>query len=123
MGKISKDFNRSEFACTGKDCCGGSAPMHPELVIALQHLRDLAGVPLKVNSGFRCIKHNKEVGGKPDSYHPLGMAADVAVPPRMSAVQLVALAEQVPQFANGGIGIYSTWIHVDVRSGKARWRI
>lgn len=123
MGDLSTNFSRAEFACSGKGCCGGAAPVHPELIEGLQMLRDLAGVPLHINSGFRCVTHNKEVGGKSESLHTLGMAADVAVPPRMSAQQLVTLAEQIPQFRDGGIGIYSTWIHVDVRKVKARWRI
>lgn len=121
MGDLSRNFSRHEFACSGKNCCGGAAPVHPELVKALQHLRDLAGVPLKVNSGFRCITHNREIGGAESSYHTLGMAADIAIPRRMSAVAFAELAEQVPQFRDGGIGRYLNWIHVDVRPQKARW--
>ena len=33
------------------------------------------------------------------------------------------LIEENQAFRNGGIGIYPTWVHVDVRTtGKARWR-
>ena len=35
MGDLSKNFNRSEFACKGKNCCGHSAAVHPDLVDAL----------------------------------------------------------------------------------------
>ena len=40
MGDLSKNFNRSEFACKGTNCCGHSAAVHPELIDALQALRD-----------------------------------------------------------------------------------
>ena len=54
MGDLSKNFNRSEFACKGKNCCGHSAAVHPDLVDALQALRDRIGKPLSITSGFRC---------------------------------------------------------------------
>jgi len=59
MGDLTRNFSRSEFACP---CCG-RADVDMRLVEALQELRDLAGVPVRVNSGFRCAKHNREVGG------------------------------------------------------------
>lgn len=121
MGDLSKNFSRHEFKCPGKNCCGGSAPVHPDLIKALQTLRDLAGVPLKISSGFRCIKHNHEVKGSKNSFHTLGMAADIKVPYGMTPVGLSLLAEEIPAFREGGIGLYATWIHVDVRPYKARW--
>ncbi len=123
MGDLTKDFNRSEFACRGTNCCGGSAPVHPVLVWGLQELRDKAGVPLTLSSGFRCVRHNERVGGERQSQHTLGLAADVLVPEGWSAERLAELAESVPVFHEGGIGIYPTWVHVDARTtGKARWR-
>lgn len=122
MGDVSKNFNRSEFACKGKDCCGGAAPIHPDLLAGVQALRDLAGRPLHINSGFRCPKHNAAIGGVKNSYHMLAMAADIAVPEGMTPEAFAALAEQVPLFHNGGIGTYSSWIHVDIRKEKTRWK-
>ena len=43
----------------------------------LQPLRDKWGNPLFVNSGYRCLKLNKAVGGVPTSQHCLGQASDV----------------------------------------------
>lgn len=73
MGDLSKNFNRSEFACKGTNCCGHSAAVHPDLVDALQTLRDRIGKPLSITSGFRCNRHNKAVGGAEQSFHTLGM--------------------------------------------------
>ncbi len=71
MGDLSKNFNRSEFACKGKNCCGHSAAVHPDLVDALQALRDHIGKPLSITSGFRCNRHNKAVGGAEQSFQRL----------------------------------------------------
>jgi len=122
MGDLSKNFSRSEFACKGKHCCSNSAVVHPDLITALQELRELIGFPLRIASGFRCNKHNHEIGGASGSFHTIGMAADISCPVGFTAQSIAAKAEQIELFKNGGIGIYPTWIHVDVRkTGKARW--
>lgn len=123
MGDLSKNFSRSEFACKGTNCCGHSAPVHPELISALQALRDQLNLPLSITSGFRCNRHNEFVGGAARSFHTLGMAADVACPEGMTAEDLAQAVEAIPAFQQGGIGIYPSWVHLDVRTtGKARWR-
>ena len=45
----------------------------------LDPLREAWGKPIKVNSGFRCPRLNKEVGGSPSSQHMKGEAADITV--------------------------------------------
>jgi uncharacterized protein YcbK (DUF882 family) len=123
MGDLSKNFNRSEFACRGENCCGGSAPVHPDLVAGLQELRDKVGVPLTISSGFRCRRHNAAIGGAENSQHTLAMAADVLVPEGWMPGRLAELAETVEVLREGGIGIYPSWVHLDVRTtGRARWR-
>lgn len=123
MGDMSKNFSRSEFACKGTNCCGNSAPVSPELISALQDLRDQLNLPLSITSGFRCNRHNESVGGATQSFHTLGMAADVSCPDGMTAEDLAQAAETIPAFQQGGIGIYPSWVHLDVRTtGKARWR-
>jgi uncharacterized protein YcbK (DUF882 family) len=37
------------------------------------------GKPMKVNSGYRCKKHNEEIGGSPNSAHLKGRAVDVSI--------------------------------------------
>lgn len=123
MGDLSKNFDRREFACKGENCCGHSAPVDPDLIAALQLLRDRIGRPLSVTSGFRCNRHNAVVGGADNSLHTLGMAADVIPPENLSPEQMAVIAEEIDRFKNGGIGIYQEWVHLDVRrTGKARWR-
>ena len=123
MGDLSKNFSRSEFACRGENCCGGNAPVHPALVAGLQELRDKLGGPLTISSGFRCKRYNAAIGGAKESQHTLGMAADMLVPEGWTPETLAELAESIDVFREGGIGIYPTWVHVDVRmTGKARWK-
>lgn len=68
-----------EFVCR---CCGGLPPYAKENIEALVEnvldpLRERYGKPIVVNSGYRCPKHNKEVGGATNSQHMEGEAADI----------------------------------------------
>ena len=119
--QVGKYFKRYEFSCRGSDCCGHSAPVDKRLLDALDDLRERAGVPLRINSGFRCRVHNKKIGGADTSQHARGLAADVGLPRDMTIEELATHAEHVPAFEQGGIGLYPTFIHVDVRGKKARW--
>ncbi len=46
----------------------------------LEPLREHAGVPIVITSGFRCRRLNKAVGGATHSQHCLGEAADIHLP-------------------------------------------
>jgi len=43
----------------------------------LQPIRDVYGKPIKVSSGYRCLKLNEKVGGTVNSQHVKGEAADI----------------------------------------------
>lgn len=128
MGDLSKNFNRHEFECQGKDCCEHSAPVHPELIDGLQILRDMVGHRIDISSGFRCKRHNRKENGSKNSFHTLGMAADIACFDKKTGEQIISpeklaqLAELVTAFNTGGIGLYKWGIHVDVREHMTRWR-
>lgn len=110
----SKDF---DCHCKYFDC--EQTLVDLDLIAALEQIVDTLG-RMRINSAFRCAKHNKDVGGLPDSQHLLGKAFDLAssfVKPR--AISLTA--ERIPVFANGGIGLYSHFVHLDTRGTKARW--
>ena len=117
--KLSEHFDDSEFACHHCHCLphGG---MDGELVQLLEAIRELSGsMPMTIMSGYRCPVHNKAVGGAKSSQHMLGTAADIRIP-GLSPKQVAGFAEKlIPN--KGGIGIYPTFTHVDVRRNKARW--
>jgi len=51
-----------------------------KLTELLQRLRSLIGRPIIITSGYRCPKHDREVGGPGTSFHTKGLAADFYVP-------------------------------------------
>ena len=85
-------FARDMFACP---CCGENK-IHDEVIKhlnkALLFLQDSfwSGVTVKVTSGYRCAKHNAEVGGAKHSLHIQGLAADTTpiLPPTASETAL-----------------------------------
>ena len=111
--KIADNFSLSEFMCP---CCK-RVMLHPKLLKLLVNLRKTLGEPIKINSGYRCEPYNKQVGGVPTSYHLFGMAADIFVY-QYSIEDVAIYADQVGFM---GIGVYNTFIHVDVRPDKERW--
>ena len=74
MAKDTKNFKVSEFAC--KHC--GENNIDQRVLDMAQAIRDELGVPVKVNSGYRCDTHNARVGGGKGSYHTKGLAADLS---------------------------------------------
>lgn len=83
---VSPHFKLKEFECR---CCG-AVMLAPELLDALERLRDLRGAPIAITSGYRCEAHNREVGGATRSRHMRGRAADV----RCAQSEQQALAEK-----------------------------
>lgn len=121
MGDLTKNFSRKEFRCKcGRRNCN-AAPVDMTLVSALQKLRDYIGVPLYINSACRCVWHNRRVGGKYNSQHLCGRAADIRCD-ELTPKELAKCAEMIPEFDKGGIGTYDTFVHVDVRGKRARWK-
>lgn len=115
--QVSEHFHAKEFAC---HCCG-TLLLDERLVESLEALRALSDLPIRVNSGYRCERHNAAIGGSPNSQHKLGRAADIVIAGKHPAT-VALLATQIPGFAAGGIGRYNTFTHVDVRTtGEARW--
>ena len=116
MGDISKNFNRNEFECQCGDC--GLDTVDAELLTALQDIRDKFG-PLRITSGHRCEDHNKANGGNPNSYHLYGRAADFQ-PLKADIIEVANYIESLDW--KHGLGVYDSFIHLDTRSYKARWR-
>lgn len=111
-------FSEEEFACK---CGCGRVKVAGELLAGLELMRDRAGLAMIIDRGYSCADHNAAVGGVAGSQHPQGTAADVRIPP-LSLQAMYELALQIPQFRDGGIGVYSEkFLHVDVRGEKARW--
>lgn len=115
-----KHFKRSEFACKcGKYCNGFPVEPDEKLVRFLDGLREKFGVPVTITSGVRCRQHNANVNGASRSQHMLGNAADIKVR-GVDPVDVYEYADE--EFGkSGGVGLYKSFTHVDVRSTKSRW--
>jgi len=73
------NFSREELTC---HCGCGEALMDEAFMDMLQALRRELGFPFKLNSAYRCPKHDAQVGSSSSAGsgpHTLGKAVDVAV--------------------------------------------
>jgi len=120
VGDLTKNFSWREFRCP---CCG-VAIVAERLAKGLQELRDLTGRPIYITvaGGYRCPSRNVIAGGKPDSQHLLGKAADCVIE-GLSVREMAEAAGAVEVFRDGGIGVYPAdgFVHLDVRGWRARW--
>jgi len=115
--KLSEHFNRSEFKCNCGEC--NYDTVDSELIEVLEDIREHFNAPVTVTSGNRCPDYNAQVGGSKNSYHVMGRAADIqvaGVSPKV--VQTYLLVKYPDQY---GIGSYSSFTHIDTRTGKGRW--
>lgn len=114
---LSTNFKVREFACTD-----GSDPIFidSDLVNVLQKIRSHFGKSVTITSAYRTPGKNKAVGGQAYSQHLYGKAADIKVK-GVAPKKVAAYAETLLK-NKGGIGTYSTFVHVDVRATKARWK-
>lgn len=117
MSKLSAHFARKEFACR---CGCGFDTVDAELLDVLESVREEFGLPIRVTSGCRCHTHNAREGGGKNSQHLFGRAADIHI----NGVNSVEIAKFIDDTYGDkyGVGVYSTWVHIDTRSnGPARW--
>lgn len=114
--RLSPNFNLNEFhcKCAFPEC--KKTYLDLELIEFLEKKRQQIGKPIKINSAFRCTQHNLKIGGKKGSIHLTGKAADIVIPGE-NMKELVSIFEDAD-----GLGIYDSFLHVDLRGYKARWR-
>ena len=98
--RVAKHFKLSEFACP---CCN-LVMLHPKLLAKLVELRNILERPVYITSGYRCSKYNPKIGGIRNSYHCIGLAADIKV----KEVNLIELLEICENIDFNGIGFYET---------------
>ena len=113
-----KWFKEKEFACK---CCGqlplstgsGQAPRENVKALVrevLDPVRERLGMPIVVNSGYRCEKHNKDVGGVRNSQHIRGEAADIHCQDNERLKQLIIENGKFDQLIT-----YPTFLHVSYK--------
>jgi len=100
-----KYFSIDEFKCL---CCNVNK-FNTNNITILDNIRDLYEKPLFVASGYRCEKHNKEVGGVIDSEHVIGEGVDFGIIHSSDRYKLLFIAINI---GIKRIGIAKTFIHL-----------
>ena len=114
--KVSAHFRVREFASKdGYD----KVLIDDDLIALLENIRSAAGGAVTLNSAYRSPEHNKAVGGVSNSQHTKGTAADIVV----SGTDPLTVGQIAEHFLgnHGGIGVYTTFTHVDTRKTRSRW--
>ena len=135
MANDTKNFKVSEFTCK---CGCGFDNIDQRVINMCQTIRDALGVPVKVDSGCRCEKHNANVGGVRKKYdkagnllskgsnHIYGLAADLSC--SLGAVKMFETVKRL--HAEGKLPDldycirYKSFIHIDCGGKrKSLWEI
>lgn len=117
--RISAHFKVKEFH--SKNDPADLVKVDERLIELLENIRNHAGKPVNINSGYRSPQYNATIkNAAKNSQHIQGKAADIwiaGVPPAK-----VAEIAECYLGSSGGVGIYKTFTHVDVRTNCARWK-
>ncbi len=122
---MTKNFKIKEFNCK----CGCEMPSEvliniTKLANQLQAVRDFTCYPIIINSAYRCEDHNNAIGSNSSSQHILGKAADIVVSgldPILDTYDYLDDLMRTGEILQGGLGMYKTFTHYDIRKTKARW--
>ena len=93
------------------------------LAVQLEIIRAHFNAPVIINSGYRNLDYNRNIGSKDTSQHVKGTAADIVV----KDVSPDEVADAIEFLINtgmlkeGGVGRYNTFTHYDIRGTRARW--
>jgi hypothetical protein len=92
---------------------GSGVHMNQQTMVKLDAARARAGIPFRINSGFRTAAHNASVGGVPGSSHTKGYAVDISLNGFSQRQQLGVIAALVESgFSRLGIS-WGRFIHAD----------
>ena len=111
MYNINEDldyFTREEFACQYT----GENEISDVLLLRLDLLRERCGFPFVITSGYRSEDHPIEAKKEKAGTHAQGIAADIKV---NSGVQRFRIVQEAISMGFSGIGVASSFVHVDIR--------
>ena len=121
--QLSAHFNAKEFRCK----CGKEHDFQiaDELIDKLEKLyAALNCSKIIITSGFRCVAHDKSVGGSGTGQHTLGNAADICCYGQdgqpISSKIVCKKAQDIGFTGIANITAAYQYTHVDVRTGK-KW--
>jgi len=106
-------FELSEF--DSPDELGSGKYMQDSFLQMLDDARGIAGISFKINSGYRSKSHNAYVGGKEESSHLYGYAADIHC---TGSRERFIIVDALIKAGFNRIGIAKSFIHVDNDKSK-----
>ena len=122
--QLTNNFWLKEFNCNdGVEVPSTLIPTVQKLSNQLQVLRDYIGKPIYITSAYRHRTYNRMIGSNDRSQHVKAKAADIKVK-GMSPEDVHVIIEMLidrGDMLQGGLGLYDTFIHYDIRKTKARW--
>ena len=122
-----KELCKSNTAIKNKIDNHPTTEIEKNLTILIEHcldpIREKFGKPITVTSGYRCEKLNKLVGGKPNSQHLKGQAADLVGDTNTKTKEIFEIAKQLGNFdqllfeknSKGSI-----WVHISYKDSGNR---
>jgi uncharacterized protein YcbK (DUF882 family) len=110
--RISLHFKAGDFFCP----CGKCENQYIDelLVSKLEIIWTRLNKRIYVQCGYMCSEFNDV---KTELQHIKGIAADCSV----NGISIEDLRKVAEDVIFGGIGVYPTFLHVDVRQGRSRW--
>ena len=106
-------FKLTEF--DSPDEVGSGYRMDKDFLYKLDTARGIAGIPFKINSGYRTEAHNTLVGGRVGSSHKKGLAVDIAY---YGSRERYLILNALMHVGITRFGIAKTFIHCDVDKSK-----
>ena len=121
--KLTKNFSLDELNKHGFDMPAEVFENLRELAIQLQIIREHFNAPIRVNSGYRNLEYNRNIGSKDTSQHVLGRAADIVVEGYTpdEVADAIEFLISTGLLKEGGVGRYNNFTHYDIRGTRARW--
>ena len=117
MTRLSDHFTKEEFDCQC-GCGNGDIIISDNLVFALECVRIHYGKPMRINSGIRCLTHNRKIGSRDTSSHIKGLAADISCNNMGTRLELMKHIIRDGEFTR--VGLHKDFIHVDVDYDKPK---
>lgn len=96
------------------------------LAVEFERIRAAVGAPIRVGSAYRTAAHNRRIGGAKFSQHVEGRALDLYPPDGWTMPRFYGVVREValrPESAIYGLGLYPTFVHVDVRQPPATGQV
>ena len=113
-----KYFKEEEFHCPCGQC--DYIDIDLQLKSLLLNVREHFEKPVIITSGYRCKEHNKAIGGARFSKHIDAIACDIVVKDT-SHKEVYDYLFKLLDCSFGGLGLYRTHVHIDVREHFATW--